>query len=284
MTLTVGLGPLGPRPAAKFNLELPALEGLLFLDPFHRRIRGLAGGETIVDSRHVQMLHEHGRLPIFLFPIEDLRRDLLEPSERTGSSENKGEERWSHLRVGDELRRDAVFEYVNPPEQAEALRGLAGVVWDAMDEWLEEDEQAIVHPRDPYHRVDVLDTSRHVRVSLDGEVLAETDRARVLFETSLPPRWYIPREDVREGVLTEGEQRSACAYKGFAPHYSVRVGERTEPDLAWTYPEPRREVERIKDYVAFYNERVDLEIDGERQERPMTPWHPDWRGPKPEDR
>ena len=284
MTLTVGRGPLGPRPAANFNLELPPLEGMLFLDPFPRRIRGIAGGETVVDCRRVQMLHEHGRLPIFLFPREDLRTDLLEPSDRTGSSENKGDERWSHLRVDGELRRDAVFEYVDPPEPAAALRGLAGVSWDAMDEWLEEDEQAIVHPRDPYHRVDVLDTSRRIRVMLDGEVLAETDRARVLFETSLPPRWYIPREDVSDRVLLESATTTGCAYKGFASHFSVQAGGRTETDLAWTYPEPRREVERIRDYVAFYNERVDLEVDGELQERPLTPWHPDWRGPKPGER
>jgi uncharacterized protein (DUF427 family) len=282
MSLTIGPGPFGHAPAARFNIELPPMEGMLFLEPSPRRIRGLAAGETVIDSRRVQMLYEHGRLPIYLFPRDDVRTEMLEPSERRTSSENKGEARWWHLRTGKGLIEHAAWEYASPPSEAAALSGLIGFEWSAMDEWCEEDEPAIVHPRDPYHRLDVLDTSRRVRVVLDGETLAETERGKVLFETGLPPRWYIPREDVREELLVDSDHRTGCAYKGFASYHSVRVGDRIEEDLVWYYADPLREVEPIRDHLAFYNERADIEVDGVDQGRPMTPFHPDWRPPKPE--
>ena len=137
-----------------------------------------------------------------------------------------------------------------------------------MDEWYEEDEPAIVHARDPYHRTDVLDSSRHVRVSVDGELVAETTRARVVFETGLPPRWYIPPGDVRGELLSDSGTHTGCAYKGFASYWSVG----DEDGVAWYYPEPTRDFERIKGRIAFFNERVDLEVDGELQERPETQW------------
>jgi uncharacterized protein (DUF427 family) len=282
VTLTVGSGALGHRPLARFNVELPPLEGLFFVEPYHRRIRGMASSETVVDSRRVEIIHEHGRLPSFLFPRADVRTERLEPSSHATSSDNKGEATWWDLRIGDELRENAVFEYTSPPASASMLKGLLGIEWAAMDEWLEEDEPAIVHPRDPYHRVDVLETSRHLRVSINGEAVAETSRALVIYETGLPPRWYFPREDVHEAKLTEGGKRTGCAYKGFADHLSVQTDRGTEQDIAWTYPDPRRDVARVKDRIAFYNERVDLEVDGELQEKPMTPFHPDFKGRPPE--
>ena len=147
--------------------------------------------------------------------------------------------------------------------------------WNRMDEWLEEDEPAIVHARDPYHRIDILDTSRHVRVIVNGETVADTTRARVLYETSLPPRWYIPREDVRMDLLQESDQRTGCAYKGYASYWSVG----DEENVVWSYADPLHEAERIKDYLAFFNERVDIEVDGEPQERPVTQWSPGYRRP-----
>jgi uncharacterized protein (DUF427 family) len=237
----------------------------------------------VVDSRRTKLLHEHGRLPVYHFPEDEVRMDLLEPGEHRTRSTAKGEVRWWSLRVGDRVANDAAWTYPDPPGDAAALEGLVGFEWGAMDEWYEEDEPAIVHARDPYHRVDVLDTSRHVKVSVKGELLAETSRARVLFETGLPPRWYIPLEDVREEFLAPSEKRTGCAYKGFAGYWSVRVGDALEEDLAWTYREPRHEAERIAGYVAFFNERTDIEIDGELEERPITPWSPAWRGPRPGD-
>jgi uncharacterized protein (DUF427 family) len=282
VTLTLGTGPLGDVPAGRFNREVER-GGLLYLEPSPRRIRGVAGEETVVDSRSARMLHEHGRLPIYLFPREEVRTDLLEASETRTGSENKGEARWWHLTVGSQPVEDAAWEWHAPPEGAPPLAGLLGFRWDALERWFEEDEENVVHPRDPYHRVDVLDTSRRVRISLDGETLGETERGRVIFETGLPPRWYLPREDVREELLVPTDTRTGCAYKGFASYVSVRVGDRVEEDLAWSYSEPRREVSPVAGMVCFFNERVDIELDGELQERPLTPWSPDWKGEREEE-
>ena len=141
-----------------------------------------------------------------------------------------------------------------------------------MDEWYEEDEQVFVHPGDPYHRVDVLESSRHVSIKVGGEVVAETQRPTILFETGLPPRYYMPQEDVREEALLKSETTTQCPYKGVASYYSVEAGGGRVEDLVWYYPEPIPEAAKIKGLLCFFNERVDLEVDGEEQERPQTQW------------
>jgi uncharacterized protein (DUF427 family) len=279
MSLTLGAGPLGNKPAGIYNRESPAQDGLLYLEPSPRRIRGQAGTEFVVDSRHAHLLYEHGRLPIYMFPRDEVHTELLEPSEHRTESANKGSARWWDLRLGEQLVESAAWEYPAAPSNAPPLRGLIAFRWDALDSWYEEEEPAIVHARDPYHRVDALETSRRVRISLDGELLAETDRGTVIFETSLPPRWYIPPEDVR-AELIPSSKRTGCAYKGFASYFSVRLGDRLEEDLAWTYEEPRREVAPVAGMLSFFNERVDIELDGELQTRPFTPWSPNWPGPR----
>jgi uncharacterized protein (DUF427 family) len=268
MALTVGTGPFGQRPAGSFNFELPRTKGLIYFEDSPRRIRARLGGETVVDSRHAKLLHEHGHLPIYYFPVDEVRMDLLVPSEKHTRCPYKGEASYWSVHAGGEVAEDAVWSYPEPLEGAPPLAGYLAFYWHTMDEWLEEDEPAIVHARDPYHRVDVLPTSRRVRVSLNGETLAETQRALALFETGLPTRWYIPRQDVRGDLLTASDTRTGCAYKGFASYWSV--GE--EEDLVWSYADPRREVEPVRDYLAFFNERVDIEVDGELAERPVTQW------------
>jgi uncharacterized protein (DUF427 family) len=282
VALTIGTAPLGNMPAGTFNHEV-SRDGLLYLEPSPRRIRGLAGEVTVVDSRTARMLHEHGRLPIYLFPREGVKTDLLERSDTRTNSDNKGEARWWHLTAGAEPVEDAAWEWHDPPRGAPPLAGLLGFRWEALERWFEEDEENVIHPRDPYHRVDVLETSRRVRISVDGEALGETERGKVIFETGLPPRWYLPREDVRQELLLPSDTRSGCAYKGFASYWSVRVGDRVESDLAWYYREPRREVAPITGMIAFFNERVDVELDGELQERPFTPWSPGWQGQREEE-
>jgi len=279
VSLTLGPGPLGNRPAGIYNRELPIGEGLLYLEPSLRRIRGHAGDEIVVDSRHARLLYEHGRLPIYMFPRDEVRTELLEPSERSTESANKGPARWWDLRLGERVLQSAAWEYPAAPAGAPPLGGLIAFRWDALDAWFEEDEPAIVHARDPYHRVDVLDSSRRVRIGLDRELLAETDRGKVIFETSLPARWYVPSEDVRAELLPS-QTRRGCAYKGFASYFSVRIGDRIEQDLAWTYEQPRREVAPIAGMFCFFNERVDIELDGGLQARPLTPWSPNWPGPR----
>jgi uncharacterized protein (DUF427 family) len=276
-----GTGPLGNQPAGIYNRDFPECEGLLYLEPSPRQIRGRAGGEVVLDSVHARMLYEHGRLPIYMFPREEVSTELLVPSGRQTESANKGPARWWDLRLGERLVAAAAWEDPAPRSGAPPLAGLIAFRWEALEEWFEEDEPAIVHARDPYHRVDVPDTSRGVRISLDQELLADTDRGRVIFETALPPRWYLPREDVL-AELIESQTCTGCAYKGFASYYSLRIGPGLEQDISWTYDAPRREVASIAGMVAFFNELVDIELDGELQDRPHTPWSPQWPGPRSE--
>jgi uncharacterized protein (DUF427 family) len=277
MALTVGSGPFGQRPAGSFNFEVPRERGVIYFEDSPRRIRALFGGETIVDSRHAKLLHEQNHLPIYYFPIEEVRMDLLEPTDHSTRCPFKGQARYWSVRVGDRVAENAAWNYPEPLDDAPHLEGYVAFYWQAMEQWLEEDEPAIVHARDPYHRVDVLDTSRHVRVSVGGEVVADTTRAKVIFETGLPPRWYIPPGDVRADALIDSDTRTGCAYKGFASYKHVKAGSSvgdTEEDLVWLYEDPSREVSPIKGHLAFFNERVDFEVDGELQERPVTQWSP----------
>jgi uncharacterized protein (DUF427 family) len=274
MALTVGSGPFGQMPGGEFNFDVPRKKGVIYFEDFPRRMRASFAGETIVDSRHAKLLHEHGHLPVLYFPEAEVRMDLLEPTDHSTRCPFKGEASYWSVRVGDRVAENAVWSYPDPIEDAPPIAGYFAFYWRQMDEWLEEDEPAIVHVRDPYHRVDVLDSSRHVRVTVNGEVVAETDRPRVIYETGLPPRWYFPPEDVRADALVPSDTQTGCAYKGFASYHSVQVGGEEEEDLVWFYPEPTRDVERIKGYLAFFNERADIEVDGELQDRPVTQWSP----------
>lgn len=272
MALTVGTGPFGHSPAGAWNRQTPDLEGLIYFEDFPRRIRAEFAGETVVDSRHAKLLHEHGLLPVLYFPENEVRTDLLEPSVKRTTCPWKGEASYRSFRVGDRVAEAAVWTYPDPLDDAPPLKGYVGVYWNRMDRWLEEDEETIGHVRDPYHRVDVLDSSRHVKVSLDGVVLAETNRPKALYETGLPVRWYVPPEDVRLDLLEHSDKQSICAYKGHAGYLSPRVNGEVKKDLVWTYAEPRREAERIRGHLTFYNEFVDIEVDGEAQERPQSPF------------
>jgi uncharacterized protein (DUF427 family) len=149
--------------------------------------------------------------------------------------------------------------------------------WDRVDHWYEEDDEIFVHARDPYKRVDVVNSSRRVQVIVGGEIVADTTRARFLFETRLPTRYYIPPEDVRRDLLVASEKVTACPYKGTARYWSVGVGERVFPDIVWSYPEPIPECPKIKGYLCFFNEHVDeIRLDDAALEKPLTPWSKDW--------
>jgi uncharacterized protein (DUF427 family) len=272
MSLTVGTGPFSERPAGRFDADVRPARGIMYFEQIPHRIRGLVAGETVVDSRRVHLLHETGHLPVYYFPEADLRAELLEPSPKTTTCPRKGEATYRSLRVGDRRLPDAVWAYADPIPTATFLAGFAAFYWHALDEWFCEDEQIFGHPRDPYSRIDVYRTTRHVRVLRDGVVLADTRRARVLFETALPPRWYLPAEDVRTELLVPSPTRTRCAYKGSAAYFSVRIGDRLVEDLVWTYPDPQHDAEPVRDLLCFFDERVDVELDGELQERPTTQW------------
>ena len=238
MSLTVGSGPFGHRPGGRFDFEPP--DRVVYLEDSPRRIRAVLGSETVIESRRVRLLHETGSLPIFVFPEEDVRADRL-PAESVS-------------------RPDAAPGHVH-------------VAWDAVDAWFEEEEELFGHPRDPYHRIDVRDSSRHVRVLVEGELVAESRRPLVLFETGLPPRYYLRPDEVRLDLLEPHGKKTRCAYKGVATHWSARVGGQLAEAVAWSYTAPDDDGKPIKGLIAFYNELVDLEVDGEVQERPRTQWH-----------
>jgi uncharacterized protein (DUF427 family) len=274
MTLTIGTGPFGESSAGAFNFEVTApRDHVLYMEESPRRVRAVFNGETVVDSRRAKLMHERGLLPIYYFPEEDLRADLLEPTDHTTHCPYKGDASYRSVRVGDRIAEGAVWQYPAPIEGAPPLlEGHAAIYFRVMDHWYEEAEEIFVHPRDPYHRVDVLQSSRNVRVSLNGELVAASVRPKVLFETGLPPRYYLPSEEVAERFLRPSDKGTDCPYKGSASYYSVEAGGETVEDLVWYYPDPIPAVEPIKDHLCFFNERVDLEVDGETQQRPRTQW------------
>jgi len=273
MTLTIGTGPFGDQSTGTFNFDVRApRDHALYLEESPKRVRVVLGGETVADSRRAKLMHEAGLLPVYYFPKEDVRMELLEESDHTTHCPFKGDASYWSVRVGERVAENAVWGYPEPIDSCPPISGLVAFYWNKMDEWYEEDEQVFVHPKDPYHRVDVLESSRHVRVKVAGEVVAETERPVILFETGLPPRYYMTQEDVREDVLAASEKTTQCPYKGVASYYSVEAGGERVEDLVWFYPEPLPEVGKIEGLLCFFNEKVDLEVDGEEQERPQTQW------------
>jgi uncharacterized protein (DUF427 family) len=263
MGLTIGSAPFGQRPAGVFNADLAAPEHLLYFEDSPRRVRVLFAGRTVVDSNRVKLLHETARVPCYYFPLDDVAADALEPSTTVTHCPAKGDATYWSLVVGGRTARDAVWAYEKPLESAHWLAGYCSLQWDAVDGWYEEDEQIFGHPKDPYHRIDIVASSRHVRVSHGGVLLAESRRPMLLFETGLPVRYYLPAEDVRTDLLVHSDSHSRCPYKGVASYYSVRTAGAGEllRDLAWYYPDPTPEAGKISGLVCFYNERVELEVD-----------------------
>jgi uncharacterized protein (DUF427 family) len=230
-------------------------------------IRGLVQGRWVVDSRRSLLVWKRPYYPYWFFPLDDIA------AERGGSvddlqSDVLGAGRRFDLIVGDATLVGAAREF---PEVASGrLADHLVIDWAALDHWYEEDAEVFVHPRDPYHHIDVLPSSRHVRVHVDGELVADSVKPTILYETGLPPRYYLPASDVRSELLTPTGSRTGCPYKGFASYWSVTTGDKKHEDIVWGYPTPLPESIGIAGLLCFYNEKVDIEIDGEPQARPTT--------------
>src|SRR5687767_7089156 len=181
-----------------------------------RWVRVKFGGETIADSRSALLLMETGQLPVYYFPPEDVRTDLMEATDRHSTCPYKGLASYWTIKVGDRVADNAVWGYLDPLPAHPDIKGYLAFYWNKVDTWFEEEEEIYAHPRDPYHRVDALPSTRHLRVVLEGETIAETSHPHLLFETSLPTRYYIPREDVRMELLQPTERHTRCPYKGEA--------------------------------------------------------------------
>ena len=211
--------------------------------PTERWIRGTRGEETIVDTRRALLVWAPGKhTPVYAFA----REDVAAPEGGEGGLE---------------------LTVLDDPD----LAGYVTIAWNALEHWYEEDEEVFVHPRDPFVRVDALGSSRHVRVERDGHVLAESDAPIVVFETGAPTRYYLPEGDVDASLLDHSDLETWCPYKGSASYHHVTVGGRRHPNLFWSYLHPLREAREIEGYLAPYSERVDLIVDGERQDRPGGP-------------
>lgn len=232
-------------------------------------VRVQFGGRMVADG-HPWLVWEKPWYPTYYFDEADVRTDLLRDTGGTDHSPSRGDASLHTVVVGDRRAEAAAAWYRTSP--IDALAGTVRLDWQAMDAWFEEDELVHVHPRDPHRRVDVLQSSRHVRIEVDGVTVADSRRPMALFETGLPVRWYLPMTDVRMDLLTPTDRVTSCPYKGDANYWSVTVDGTVHRDLAWCYRHPTRESAPIAGRVCFYDERVDVYLDGELQERPTTPF------------
>jgi uncharacterized protein (DUF427 family) len=253
------------------GVEPPVAAETVRIEPTGRRVRAYFAGHLVADSRHALLVYEPKRLPVYWFPVGDVRMDFLKPKQPPLEGGKAATARWN-LEVEGRSAENAAWSYPEPDADRSGLRDHVTFYWNSMDAWYEEDDEVFVHPRDPHHRVDVLNSSRHVKVVVEGVVVAETRRPRLLFETGLPTRYYIPKIDVRMDLLEPTDSITACPYKGRASYWSVRAGERLLEDLVWVYPAPIPECPKIENLLSFYNEKVDIYVDGELQPRPKTHW------------
>jgi uncharacterized protein (DUF427 family) len=264
--------------------------GELRIEPTTKRVRARVGDETVLDTKRALLVFEpHRVVPGYAVPVADISGELVEAAgvdrtqtlplvaitgggqpviESAAFALHTADGVELTLRAGGTERPGAAFRADDPD-----LDGYVILDFDAFDVWLEEEEVIRGHPRDPLHRIDVRLSSRHVRIELDGDVLAESSRPRLVFETKLAVRYYLPREDVRMDQLRPSPTRSICAYKGSASYFTLELaGRPAVADIAWTYEQPLPDAAELTGYVCFFDERVDVIVDGELRERPRTAW------------
>ena len=233
-----------------------------------KRVRVVLGGEVIADTTNIKLVWEKPYYPTYYFPAEDVALDSIVDTGETERSPSRGEWSIATVKAGNREAAGAARWYRTPKN--EQLADHLTFDWAAMGAWFEEDEQVYVHARDPYTRVDILQSSRHVEVFVDGVKVAESHQPRLLFETGLPVRYYLPKTDVRMDLLTPTDLHTECPYKGTASYYTVEVNGSEYENHVWWYPFPVEESSRIAGYVSFYNEKVDIVVDGVEQARPKT--------------
>lgn len=239
------------------------------MEPSERWVRVKLGDTTIADSKKPTLLIQFGRdvMPTYFFAQDELTEHILsDPIERDGK-------RWWTIRADGQEVSNGAWSYVEPAEHLADLQDKVTFIWhNEMLCWYEEAEQVFVHARDPHKRVDVMKSSRRVQVKYNGKTIADTHSPYMLYETWLPTRYYIPQADVNMEYLTETAHVTACPYKGTAQYWTLQVGDESLKNGVWRYPEPIIENPKIKGLLCFYNEFVDIYLDGVLQERPQTPF------------
>jgi uncharacterized protein (DUF427 family) len=218
VSLSTGRGPLSARPAGRFTAPMPA--DVAYIEPFRRRVRGVRDGRTLVDSERVLLVHRPGRPPAYALPEDDVVGVPTEPEPDTP--------------------------------------GYVTVAWDAVDAWFEEAEQVHGHPRNPYHRIDILRSERRLRVDVGPTTLVDTTDTLVVYETALEPKLYVDPRHVRMDALERSATTTYCPYKGTASYWSYRAGDDTVADVAWIYEDPLPESAPLRGFLSFEAGRVTL--------------------------
>jgi uncharacterized protein (DUF427 family) len=244
-------------------------ENEIRIEHSRKRVRILLAGELVADTARPLLVWEHPYYPTYYVPAADVRAELV--AYGADSDKTLGEAEILTVKVASGAAAvGAARRY--PASPARQLHDAVRFEWSAMSEWLEEDEPVYTHPRDPHTRVDILASSRHVRVEVDGVTVADSTSPRILFETGLPPRYYLPLTDIRTELLRPSGTQSHCPYKGTASYWSVDTGTSVHEDIVWIYRTPLPESQKIAGLAAFYDEKVDVYIDDVRQRPPHTKW------------
>jgi uncharacterized protein (DUF427 family) len=241
-------------------------QGRVRVERCHKWIRVMLAGELVADTRSALMVWEVPYYPTYYFPATDVRTDLLVETGETQRSPSRGEATLLTVKAGE--AEGSAYVYREP--KIEQLADHYALVWKTMDHWFEEDTEVYVHARDPYTRIDILPSSRQVRVEIDGEIVAESDHASLLFETGLPTRYYLPKVDVRMDMFRPTDKATHCPYKGSARYWSTTINGQPYENILWGYDTPLPESQKAAGMVAFYNEKVDIYVDGALSERPKT--------------
>ncbi len=243
--------------------------GRVRVETSRKRVRAYVAGRLVADTLTPALVWEKPYYPTYYVPFTDIRA-LLEANGEVTHSPSRGDAKVYDVVIDGHVAKAAALRYLDSP--IPELRDLVRLDFAAMDEWLEEDEPIYVHPRDPYSRVDILASSRHVVVEVDGVRVADSHQPRILFETGLPPRYYLPLSDVRMDLLRPSDTTTMCPYKGTATYWNVAIGDVEHKDIVWGYRAPLPESQKIIGLACFYNEKVDIYLDGELQDRPKTPF------------
>ena len=257
MGLSWQQGPLSSGAIGRFLVPEPLPKRLLYVEPLRRRMRVRFGGKWIADSEHVFLLFEPGRYPVAYFPEADISPDALQRTDYTTQHNDFGLTAWYTVKVGEHSAARGAWQYIEPPNYANEFRGRIAFAWPKMDAFYEEDERIVGHAADPYHRVDIRATSRHLVVRDVDQVIADTRRPLALYESGFAPRWYVPREDVNESTLKLGEGHTFCPYKGLASYYDIGIRKKA----AWSYVHAWPEVARVTNMVSFEPDQIDVYLD-----------------------
>jgi uncharacterized protein (DUF427 family) len=236
----------------------------LWFEVSPKRVRAIINGQTVADSLATGLMLETNHRPVYYFPREAVRADLLERSNHRTHCPYKGDASYWTITVDGKRLENALWSYETPIPEMAAIAGRLAFYGDKVDRWFEEDEEVFGHPRDPYHRIDVRASERRVRIFFGGEAVADSSRARFLYETGLPTRYYLPQQDVRMELLQATQKHTVCPYKGTASYWSLRRGEAVAEDAVWSYLDPLPDMPLIKGLLCFYLEKVErIEVAGE---------------------